>query len=61
MTSKEITRLALYGLASVAASVIAILAYLAGDTATMGVALGWIATNIVAGLNVPSSAPDLIE
>lgn len=55
MNTKEITRLALYGIAAIAASVIAILAYIGGDLATMGVALGWIATNIVAGLNVPAT------
>lgn len=54
MTVNEITRLAIYGLAAIAATVIAILAYIGGDLATMSVALGWIATNIIATLNVPS-------
>lgn len=52
------TRLALYGIATIAASVIAVLAYIAGDLATMGVALGWITTNIIAGANVKIPAPE---
>ena len=55
MTPKEITRLAIYGLSAVAASVIAVLAYVRGDIATMTVALGWIATNILATVNTPHS------
>ncbi|QBE48742.1 hypothetical protein [Leucobacter triazinivorans] len=52
------TRLALYSIATIAASIIAVLAYIADDLATMGVALGWITTNIIAGANVKIPAPD---
>lgn len=52
MTAKEITRFAIYGLASVTAAVLAILAYLRGDYATVTVALGWISTNVLSVFNV---------
>lgn len=55
MTAKEITRLAIYGLAAVTGAVIAILAYVGGDIATMTVALGWIVTNVLATVNVGST------
>ena len=58
MTPKEITRLAVYALALVVAGVIAVLAYVHGDTVTMSVALGWIATNVLAGWNINTSKPE---
>lgn len=54
MNTKEITRLAIYVLAAVAGGVIAVLAYIKGDLATMTVALGWIATNVLSAWNTPS-------
>ncbi|MBP1326741.1 hypothetical protein JOF28_001973 [Leucobacter exalbidus] len=56
MTAKEIIRLAIYGLAAVTAAVLAILAYLRGDTATVTVALGWIATNVLSVFNVGNTS-----
>lgn len=58
MTAKEITRLAVYGIAAVLGGVITVLAYLAGDIATMGVAMGWIVTNVLAGVNIGSTSTD---
>lgn len=59
MTSTEITRLAIYAIAAVAASVIAVLAYVRGDHATMTVCLGWLATNILSAWNMKPATEEV--
>lgn len=52
MNAKAITRLAIYGLAIVAGSVVAVVAQTQGDSLAVGAALAWIGTNVLAALNV---------
>lgn len=56
MNLKEVSRLALYAIAAIAATVIAIIAYTRGDLVTVTACLGWLATNIVAGANINHTA-----
>lgn len=52
MTIADLTRLIIYGLALTIAGVIAVIAAINGNTAMLGLALGWIVTNVLAAVNV---------
>lgn len=52
MKTTAIIRLAVYGIAALTGAVVAVIATVNQDGGTLGVALGWIATNVLAGANV---------
>lgn len=55
MKTTAIIRLAVYVIAALAGAVVAVIAAANQDGTTLGVALGWVATNVLAGANVTRS------